>query len=73
MNANITSRIRYVVCEYYPPGNVIGQFEKNVQRQIKGGGQRIQGGKSEGRDLQPPFGSALSLTVMSLMVYILIS
>jgi hypothetical protein len=24
------------VCEYYPPGNVIGLFKENVQSQIKG-------------------------------------
>jgi hypothetical protein len=26
----------YVVCEYYPPGNVVGAFAANVQAQIKG-------------------------------------
>lgn len=26
----------YVVCEYYPPGNVIGSFAVNVQSQVKG-------------------------------------
>lgn len=25
---------RYVVCEYYPAGNVIGQFTDNVQEQL---------------------------------------
>lgn len=25
---------RFVVCEYYPPGNVIGNFTANVQAQI---------------------------------------
>lgn len=27
----------YVVCEYYPPGNVQGQFKENVQKEEKGG------------------------------------
>jgi len=26
----------YVVCEYYPPGNVVGAFQLNVQAQIEG-------------------------------------
>jgi len=26
----------YVVCEYYPPGNVVGEFAQNVQAQVKG-------------------------------------
>lgn len=26
----------YIVCEYYPPGNVIGEFADNVQSQVKG-------------------------------------
>jgi len=26
----------YVVCEYYPPGNVIGEFAQNVQAQVTG-------------------------------------
>jgi len=26
----------YIVCEYYPPGNVIGEFAQNVQAQIEG-------------------------------------
>ncbi|KAF2810291.1 PR-1-like protein, partial [Mytilinidion resinicola] len=25
----------FVVCEYYPPGNVIGAFKQNVQKQVK--------------------------------------
>jgi hypothetical protein len=26
----------FVVCEYYPPGNVIGEFKENVQSQVSG-------------------------------------
>ena len=34
----------FVVCEYYPPGNVIGEFKQNVQSQVKGqGGECPQG------------------------------
>jgi hypothetical protein len=33
-----------VVCEYYPPGNVIGSFKENVQEQVEG----VEGGNSEG-------------------------
>lgn len=28
------TRHRFVVCEYYPPGNVIGSFVENVQAQV---------------------------------------
>ncbi|KFY36419.1 hypothetical protein V495_07923 [Pseudogymnoascus sp. VKM F-4514 (FW-929)] len=34
----------YVVCEYYPPGNVIGAFVENVQEQVEG----VKNGNSEG-------------------------
>jgi hypothetical protein len=27
-------RCRFVVCEYYPPGNVIGSFGENVQARV---------------------------------------
>lgn len=34
----------YVVCEYYPPGNVIGFFKENVQSQVTG----LKNGDSQG-------------------------
>ena len=36
----------YLVCEYYPRGNVGGEYATEVQSQIKGGTQQIQGGIS---------------------------
>ena len=36
-------RNRYLVCEYYPPGNVIGEFGVEVQGQINGTQQCLQG------------------------------
>ncbi|MCJ1281922.1 hypothetical protein MMC26_001245 [Xylographa opegraphella] len=33
----------YVVCEYYPPGNVIGEFGAEVQAEVDGGEQCPQG------------------------------
>ncbi|KAI9854221.1 MAG: hypothetical protein M1824_000547 [Vezdaea acicularis] len=47
----------YVVCEYWPPGNVGGQYDSNVQQIISGGGNQggglnIQGGKSNAAPLE---------------------
>jgi hypothetical protein len=34
-----------VVCEYYPPGNVIGAFDGNVQSQVNGSaGDTVESG-----------------------------
>ncbi|KAF2730407.1 PR-1-like protein [Polyplosphaeria fusca] len=33
----------YLVCEYFPPGNVIGRFKENVQKRVKDG----DGGEQE--------------------------
>ena len=30
----LTKGIRYIVCEYFPPGNVLGQFQENVLPQV---------------------------------------
>ena len=30
----MTDYYRYIVCEYYPAGNVIGQFTSNVLKQL---------------------------------------
>jgi len=40
----------FVVCEYYPPGNVIGSFKQNVQKRVKesGKGDCPQGGACGG-------------------------
>ena len=35
---------RYLVCEYYPPGNVIGEFQNEVQKATNGFQQCVQGG-----------------------------
>ncbi|KAI9697588.1 MAG: hypothetical protein M1836_004538 [Candelina mexicana] len=38
----------YVVCEYYPPGNVEGGYVQNVQKAVKGAKGYIQGGVNGG-------------------------
>ncbi|KAI9754216.1 MAG: hypothetical protein M4579_004813 [Chaenotheca gracillima] len=43
----------YVVCEYYPAGNVGGEYDQNVQSQIKGGSQHIQGAINSSAQLVP--------------------
>ncbi|MCJ1400322.1 hypothetical protein MMC11_003527 [Xylographa trunciseda] len=38
----------YVVCEYYPPGNVIGAFGTEVQGEVEGAAQCLQGAVCSG-------------------------
>lgn len=34
----------FVVCEYWPGGNVVGRFRENVERGVEGGAVRVRGG-----------------------------
>ncbi|KAH0559393.1 hypothetical protein GP486_004087, partial [Trichoglossum hirsutum] len=43
---NSSSRSWYVVCEYYPRGNIIDHFAENVQAQTKRPSGHIQGAKN---------------------------
>ncbi|KAI9772290.1 MAG: hypothetical protein M1840_001039 [Geoglossum simile] len=57
-----TSPSWYVVCEYYPRGNVVGYFTQNVQEQIKSPSKssalRVEG-----------FGSTVIVVVVSMLVF----
>lgn len=46
--ASKTNTLRYIVCEYYPAGNVLGQFTYNVLKQVpdskaQGAASNVQG------------------------------
>jgi hypothetical protein len=47
----------YVVCEYWPPGNVIGDFAANVSPEIFGLDGKNQSSKSDGGEKEKPEGS----------------
>jgi len=57
----------YVVCEYYPRGNVIGYFAQNVQAQLKNTGH-IQGAKNSASRVVGS-GSAGTTIVLSMSVF----
>jgi hypothetical protein len=52
----------FIVCEYYPPGNVIGQFAENVQSQIKGPkGGTVEQGLNTASSLSVPWREMLAV------------
>jgi hypothetical protein len=54
----------YVVCEYYPPGNVIDHFAENVQSQIKGPKDgTVEQGLSTAGSLRVPWRDMLTVFV----------
>ena len=59
---------RYVVCEYYPRGNVVGYFAQNVQAPVKSSSGHIQGTISLASRVEG-LGSTMAMVVLSTLVF----
>ena len=57
---------RYVVCEYYPPGNVIGEFNTQVQSQTRGTSGAM--GRRSGLGRTSWFAAAMSMVLVWMMM-----
>lgn len=57
------------MCEYYPPGNVIGEFAQNVQAQIKGKPtDTVESGVGGAGSLRIPWRESLAVLVGAIAV-----
>jgi hypothetical protein len=61
------------VCEYYPPGNVIGAFAQNVQAQVKGKAtDTVESGVGGAGSLRIPWRESIAVLLGAITVAVVL-